>query len=68
MVHFKGAWEDNESLHLVMEYCRGGGERGRAENIYGLLGPGERRAGMRLGARALRCSLLPAPCFLPSDC
>lgn len=24
VVHFKGAWEDDESLHLVMEYCRGG--------------------------------------------
>ncbi|GAB4813439.1 hypothetical protein N2152v2_000485 [Parachlorella kessleri] len=24
VVHFKGAYEDDESLHLVMEYCRGG--------------------------------------------
>lgn len=24
VVHFKGAWEDDQDVHLVMEYCRGG--------------------------------------------
>ena len=24
VVHFKGAWEDDNDVHLVMEYCRGG--------------------------------------------
>ncbi len=24
VVHFKGAYEDEESVHIVMEYCRGG--------------------------------------------
>ena len=27
VVHFKGAWEDDVDVHLVMEYCRGVSEK-----------------------------------------